>query len=127
MRRPIGILIVGVLLFLSGFIQILSGGVLFLASSGAISTLALIAIVVGLITLGLGYGALRGWGWVWTLTMVVMVVNILVSLANLLGVAFGASGGLAGVGGVLIPLLIILYMNTQGVRAWFGKARARRA
>jgi hypothetical protein len=30
---------------------------------------------------------------------------------------------LAGIGGILIPLIILLYMNTRGVRAWFGKAK----
>ncbi len=123
MRRPIGILIVGVLLFLSGLIQIISGGVLFLGSSGAVSSFAVLAVVIGLVTLALGYGALQGWGWVWTLTMVVMVISVIIAAVNLLGVALGSTTGLAGIGGLLIPLIVLLYMNTRGVRAWFGKVK----
>ncbi len=33
-------------------------------------------------------------------------------------------GGVAGIGGILIPLIILLYMNTRGVRTWFGKVKA---
>jgi hypothetical protein len=123
MRRPIGILIVGVLLFLSGLIQIISGGVLFLGSSGVVSGFAVLAVVIGLVTLALGYGALQGWGWVWTLTMIVMVISVVIGALNLLGVAIGSTVGLAGIGGILIPLIILLYMNTRGVRAWFGKVK----
>jgi hypothetical protein len=123
MRRPIGILIVGALLFLSGLIQIISGGALFLGSTGAVSGFAVIAVVIGLITLALGYGALQGWGWIWTLTMVIMVISVIIGAVNLLGGAIGTTSGLGGVGGILIPLIILLYMNTRGVRAWFGKVK----
>jgi hypothetical protein len=123
MRRPIGILIVGALLFLSGLIQIISGGALFLGSSGVVSSIAVIAVVIGMVTLALGYGALQGWGWVWTLTMVVMIISVIIGAINLLGVTLGTQSGLAGVGGILIPLIILLYMNTRGVRAWFGKVK----
>lgn len=123
MRRPIAILIVGALLFLSGLIQIISGGALFLGSSGVVSSIAVIRVVIGLVTLILGYGALQGWGWVWTLTMVVMIISVIIGAINLLGVTIGTASGLAGVGGILIPPIILLYMNTRGVRAWFGKVK----
>jgi hypothetical protein len=57
MRMPIGLLIVGVLLFLSGLIQINSSRALFLGG-GAVSGFE---GVIGPVTSALGYGACR-WG-----------------------------------------------------------------
>lgn len=117
------ITILGVLLFIIGILQILGGLSTVLADFNATVSLAgVLGVVVGLITVALAWGALKGWGWVWTLTIVWMVVNIIVALLGLVGVAFGVGSWFGAVGGILLPIVVILYMNTKGVRSWFGKS-----
>jgi len=124
----------GVLLFIIGILQIVGGlGATFLGGGTAVSAAGVLGVVVGLVNLALAWGALKGWGWVWTLTIVWMVINIIVALLGLVGVAVGVGTGVGVIGGILLPILVILYMNTQGVRSWFGKnkrmglPKARRA
>lgn len=118
------ITILGVLLFIVGILQVLGGlGVTFLGGGTFVSAAGVLSVVVGLVTLALAWGALKGWGWVWTLIIVWMVVNIIVALLGLIGGAVGTGSGFGVIGGILLPILVILYMNAQSVRSWFGKSK----
>lgn len=122
--RPLGVTIIGVLLFLFGLFMIL-GGI-------AIGTLAdlegldlaieMVALVMGIIYLVAAFGFFKGWGWVWLLTMVVVIIGIIWNILTwvLDGLKMGELGSLLI--GLIIPIIIVLYMNSSGVKAFFRRS-----
>jgi len=123
-NRPILISILGLLLIVIGLLELLSGLALVVWGDGAWVKLAgMFPLIFGLVTMYLGYAAFKGYGWVWTLIMIFMILHIVVSVAGLIGFSLGFIG-IPSSGLVLVlAVLVMLYMNTSKVRAWFGKPR----
>ena len=69
------------------------------------------------IYLELAYGLWQTKGWAWILMLVLAIVHIAFNV----GAAFlgGASWALA-IGGSIVPLIILVYLATPGVRRAFG-------
>jgi len=76
---------------------------------------------MGVIYLVAAFGFFKGWGWVWLVTMVVVIVGMIWSVASwaLDGLDMGRLGSLLI--GLLIPIIIVLYMNSSGVKAFFRR------
>ena len=78
------------------------------------------SFVIGLIYLIAAYGFFKGWSWIWLVTMVVVVLGILVDIVAWAIGGFDDLGGLLL--GLIIPVIIVLYMNSQNVKAFFKRA-----
>jgi hypothetical protein len=128
--RPRGIVIIAILMIISGIISViigLSSLVFGLALSG-ISELELpgfaaIFIGVGAFTLALGiatlivsWGLLKGKGWAWLLTVIIAIISIIGSIVSI------ASGSIWHIILLIIYGAIVYYMFRPDVKAYFGRA-----
>jgi hypothetical protein len=142
--RPIGITIVGFLYFIIGILELFVGiGMILLAglSKGDILNnvgqnaqdwlkndttivlaIGLVILIVAIVDLALGYGCFKGWGWVWTSGMVFAFISLVLSLFSAWSRGFTLSDTVSGLVGAIIPIIIILYLNTKKVRVWFGRS-----
>ncbi len=128
--RPIGVTVLTILQIISGMINILIAtlilavyflalaifGLFFSAAFGFfLIPLALLLFVFGIFSFILAYGLWTGRGWAWTASIILAVIGLAVGL---LGLVFG---GLANIATVILYALILVYLNTNGVRWWFGR------
>jgi len=142
--RPVGVTIVGVLYLLAAiitffaalsltllsfltqadFIEQLPDAPQWLVQSGSFVLLALglIIFLVAVVNLVVAVGCFRGWGWVWTWGMLFAILDIFFSIFNAYGQGFSFNAMITGLVGAIIPLLIIIYLNTRKVKEFFGKA-----
>lgn len=140
-ERPVGVLLVSLLLFLSTLPFVILGifAIVAAAVGGAFaqslpswiqSIIAVAGAVVAILALGLaalffwvGMGNLRGRGWAWT---VVIVISLLYGLFGVLGLF---AGDLEALPFLLVQLglsgLILWYYYTPSVKRFFGKSNYR--
>ena len=123
--RPLGVTIIAILLLLNALFYLAIGATaLFLEEE--LEDLAMIVgavmLIIGLVYLLLSIGSFKGWGWVWTLTMVWVILSIVISIGS--WILNGAEMGelLSTLIGMILPVLILLYITKQNVKAFFGKA-----
>ncbi len=110
-RRPLGITIISIIAAIHGILTIIGG----IFSLGASFTPALIAIILGVITLILAWGlwTLKAWGF-WGL----VAVEVL-HLLNGIYALFTHSQG-PGIGTIIIALIVLIYLFAdRNVRAAF--------
>jgi uncharacterized membrane protein (DUF2068 family) len=137
MKRPIGVAILGIL-------QILGGGLFLLAAAGLLLgdrmglgqqmyhaanlpvrqdvqvTLGVIALVVGLIQLILGFGLLSLKAWAWALSAFGAGANF---VFGMIGIADGIRLSQEQSFSMVVSLIVLLYLLLPGVReAFFKKA-----
>ena len=91
------------------FGQIQSGSGIGLAAAGFL-------IAAG-IYLELSYGLWQTKGWAWFLALAISVTHIAVNVAAAL---FGGATWALAIGGSIVPLIILAYLLTPGVRRAFG-------
>lgn len=84
--------------------------------------MGVILVILAIIAFLLTYGFLKGRGWAWTLAMVLVVLSIIFSIVGWFLSGFNPAGLASMLIGILIPLVVLLYLNMNNVRAWFGKA-----
>lgn len=122
--RPLGVTIIGVLLFLFGLFMILGG-----ITVGALTDLEgldlaieMVALVMGIIYVLAAFGFFKGWGFVWILTMIVVIIGIIWNILSwvLGGLEMNEVGSLLI--GLIIPIIILLYMNSQNVKTFFRRS-----
>jgi len=122
--RPLGVTIIGVLLFLFGLFMILGG-----ITVGALTDLEgldlaieMVALVMGIIYILVAFGFFKGWGFVWILTMVVVIIGIIWNILSWMlgGLEMDEVGSLLI--GLIIPVIIMLYMNSQNVKNFFRRS-----
>ena len=133
MKRPLGITILAILAIIVGALFALVGLLAFVGagaiasgaatgthlSAGVAFTVAAVALVLGVLDIVWGIGALRLRPWAWTLGVALGVLNILNSGLNVvLGQGFSAGS----IVGDIIAVLIIVYLFTPRVRQAFGRA-----
>jgi lysylphosphatidylglycerol synthetase-like protein (DUF2156 family) len=120
--RPLGVTIIGVLLLLAGLVAILSG--VLIGSLGDLSDIELavelVALVIGLIYIIAAFGFFKGWSWVWLVTMVILVLGIIIDIAS--WVIHGMDDIVGLLIDLIIPVIILLYMNSQNVKAFFRRS-----
>ena len=131
--RPTGITVIAILMIIGGVILIFTGlSPLFLgpiisidssASNFQISAIGFLVALGGLVLVGLGiaslvvsWGLLRGKEWARIITLIISIIAIIVAIFNLLN-----NRDLINTISVIIYGLIIYYMFTKKVRAFFGK------
>ncbi|HSF51946.1 MAG TPA: hypothetical protein VLA74_14395, partial [Nitrososphaeraceae archaeon] len=133
-HRPTGITIIAVLMIIGGLVLLFTGITpLFLgplislesSSDYQISELGLLITIGGLTLVGLGvaslvvsWGLLKGKGWARTITLIISIIAIIFAIISLV-----SSGDLVHVISVIIYGIIIYYMFTNKVKLFFGKVK----
>ena len=128
MKRPVGVLIIGILGIIAGVLEILGaiavmgvGGLAAAAGAGAVGAgavaVGVIYLIVGIFTLifAIAFLSLKRWAW-WGYI-------IMLGLAIVFGIVGMAVNGFyaSSLIGIIIDVLLILYMNSKNVKeAFFG-------
>jgi lysylphosphatidylglycerol synthetase-like protein (DUF2156 family) len=81
----------------------------------------MVSLVMGLVYMLLALGFFKGWGWVWLLTMIVIILGIIWSIVSWVIGGLHMDALWEMFVGLIIPIIILLYMNTTNVKAFFGK------
>jgi hypothetical protein len=133
--RPLGVTILTILQVISGIGDIALGALLifvyvvFAALGGllaiALLVLGVVAIGLGIFSFVLAYGLWAGKGWAWVLSIVGAILGLIFGVLSL--VVSLVSGGLtleeiAELVPIILYLLILVYLSTRNVRAFFGRA-----
>jgi uncharacterized membrane protein (DUF2068 family) len=135
--RPVGVIVLTILQVLGGIGDIVLGALLILAYvvvstfvgggliAAAVLLLSIVAFVIGILSFVLAYGLWAGKGWGWVLSIVAAIIGIVFGVLAL--VSSLASGGLtlanvADLVPIILYLIILVYLNTRNVRAFFGRA-----
>ena len=122
--RPLGVTIFGVLLLLFGVFMIIGG-----ISIGALGDLEglelafeMVALVIGIVLILVALGFFKGWGFVWLLAMIVIIFSIIWNIVRWVfgGLEMGQLGNLLIE--LIIPIIIVLYMNSGNVKAFFRRS-----
>lgn len=122
--RPLGVTIIGVLLLLFGIFMIIGG-----ISIGALGDLEglelafeMVALVIGIVLILVALGFFKGWGFVWLLAMIVIIFSIIWNIVRWVfgGLEMGQLGNLLIE--LIIPIIIVLYMNSGNVKAFFRRS-----
>jgi membrane protease YdiL (CAAX protease family) len=139
-RRPTGVTILTILQIISGIGEILLGTLLILAyivatvivGGGFLATalllLGFVAFGLGVLSFALAYGLWAGKGWAWGLSFVGAIIGLIFGVFSLVSSLIGGLtlGNIAAIVAGIVPLilylLIIVYLNTRNVRAFFGRA-----
>ncbi len=131
-RRPVGVTILTILQIISGIGDILIGTLLILAyavataliGGGPLPTafllLAIVAFGLGIFSFALAYGLWAGKGWAWGLSVIGAIIGLTLGAISL------AVGGLTlesftSLLPIVLYALILVYLNTGNVRAFFGR------
>ncbi len=130
MKRPGGVTLVAVIVWISGALQVI-GGVIGLitasttaevngvpASAGTLTATAVVAIVLGVITIVVGAALLRGSQIARVLTTIVLALNLASAVYLLLAVPTSVWQGLLN---GLLALLGIILLYTRSANAYFRR------
>jgi hypothetical protein len=136
-QRPIGITVISILMIIGGLILIFTGITpLFLgplisidssSSNYQTSALGFLITIGGLTLVGLGiaslivsWGLLKGKRWARTITLIISFIAIIIAIISL-----ASSRDLTHIISVIIYGIIIYYMFTNKVKLFFGKFKER--
>ena len=118
-NRPKGIAFIAILTLVSGLLSIFSGDVIFL--------------ILGIISIIMFYGLLKGREWAWSVTIIVSVFNIVASVTFLASSFFNfpitnsnnpmVLGSMILAYKIGINAIILYYLSRPHVKIFFGKSR----
>ena len=134
--RPVGVTVLTILQILGGIGDIAVGILLILAyvvvtalvGGGFLATglllLGFVAFGLGVLSFALAYGLWAGKGWAWGLSIVGAIIGLIFGVLSLASAL--VSGGLtaetlADLVPIILYLVILVYLNTRSVRAFFGR------
>ena len=128
-QRPTGITIISILMIIGGLILLFTGiaplfiGPLISIDSNYQSSAGFLITIGGLTLVGLGiaslvvsWGLLKGKGWARTITLIISIIAIIFAIISLI-----SSEDLVHIISIIIYGIIIYYMFTDKVKLFFGK------
>ena len=130
-RRPTGVTVLAILQLLVGAVDILTGVLLLVAGttlaivgfgmSAAFAfmliPLSIVLFAFGAISFILAYGLWKGRQWGWISSTILASIGLALGVLSLLG------GELASVATIVIEAIILIYLSTYNVRAFFGRVK----
>lgn len=113
-ERPMGVTIIAILQFISAIILIFAGYVLaFVGAAVGFFGLGLIFggvfLIIGLIGFIVGWGLWTLKGWAWMIAFLLNLLSVIIALVTF------------DIVSLIIPLIIVLYLNQGEVKAAFGR------
>jgi hypothetical protein len=124
--RPVGVTIVAILAWISGFFSIL-GGILLIVSGLEVSSMsrealifaAVISIVVGIVVIVVAFGLFRGSNvarWIVTVVFALNIINAIVQLFS------GTQSLWTALLSALPSIIGVILLWTKSANAYFGRA-----
>jgi hypothetical protein len=130
--RPTGITIIAILMIIGGLILLFTGitplffgPLISIDSDGSTSELGFLITIGGLVLVGLGiaslivsWGLLKGKRWARTITLIISIIAIIFAIISLI-----SSEDLIHIMEIIVYGIIIYYMFTDKVKLFFGKVK----
>ena len=117
-QRPLGVTLVAIIAWLSGFLQII--GSIFVIIAGVFVTwpaiLGWISLVIGVITLIVGVGLWRGNPTARTIATIVFVINIVLEVVGM----FNGESLWSAITGSALSIICLILLYTRDARQYFG-------
>ncbi|WP_243075675.1 hypothetical protein [Microbacterium sp. SS28] len=118
-NRPLGVTLVSIIAWLSGFFQIIAS--LFQILGGLLITwhaiLGWIGLVIGIITLAVGVGLWKGNPTARTIAAIVFALTIVIEVISI----FGAGTLWGAIGGSILPAIGLGLLYTSSANRYFGR------
>ncbi len=83
-----------------------------------LGAIAAVLIAIGIASIVVAIGLLKGKGWAWTLTMILSFIGIAISIAEIVVANYG------GIANLVINGIILYYLFRPNVKAYFGRIPA---
>jgi hypothetical protein len=116
-KRPLGITIISILLFITAVIDIVGGifGLIGTRPSGSVNDIFVdyFPLIIGVIELVLAWGLWTLKPWAYWATLIVEIISILVHFFGFLGLPRTHSA-LAVISGGIISIIIVIYLLVDG-------------
>jgi len=136
MKRPAGVTVLAIVLFVLGAFSLLWSAALF--GVGGLSSLfggligadqvaafgsstawsAFLTLLTGVVQIVVGFGLLGMKGWAWWLALVGVGLNLLQGVVSIF--SGGTWGVICGSISLIFPILILIYLLTPGIRRVFS-------
>ena len=117
-QRPLGVTLVAIIAWLSGFFQII--GAIFLIVGGLLITwpalVGWFSLLVGIVTLVVGVGLWRGNPTARTIATIVFIVNIVLEVLGM----FNGETLWSAIAGSLLSVIGLILLYTRAARSYFG-------
>lgn len=117
-QRPLGVTLVAIIAWLSGFLQIV-GSIIVVVAGVFVTWPAIvgwISLVIGVVTLVVGVGLWRGSPTARTIATIVFVVNIVLEVLGM----FSGEGLWSAIAGSALSIIGLILLYTRAARAYFG-------
>jgi uncharacterized membrane protein (DUF2068 family) len=115
----------GIVLLFTGITPLFFGPLISIDSDSSTSELGFLITIGGLVLVGLGiaslivsWGLLKGKRWARTITLIISIIAIIFAIISL-----ASSGDLIHIISIIIYGIIIYYMFTDKVKLFFGKVK----
>ncbi|NLP84332.1 hypothetical protein HF576_10755 [Microbacterium sp. CFH 90308] len=117
-QRPLGVTLVAIIAWLSGFLQIIGSIIVIIA--GVFVTwpaiLGWISLVIGAVTLAVGVGLWRGNPTARTIATIVFVINIVLEVLGM----FNGESLWSAIAGSALSIIGLILLYTRSAREYFG-------
>ena len=142
MNRPFGVTLLAILALIFGVVVTVAG--ILLVRDGVVSgatvpailsgklngvkdiAIGLALLLVGVLSVGFALGAFRGASWSWIFGIVGQLVNLVVSIVQLvIGIAQGdvTNAIISNVLSIAVAIIILVYLNRPTAKAYFRRAQ----
>ena len=111
--RPLGLTIIAILSIFLGLIGVLGGALGVVSSDTGELAVSFQSLIIGLISLPVGYGLLKGKRWAWTLAIGIILLSVILSIVVFVSGDSDASSVLVG---ILITALIVGYLMKPSIK-----------
>ena len=96
--RPAGVTLIAVIVWINGLLSIIGGIVALIAAGSAAFVPAIVSIIIGVLTLAVGVGLLRG-------SRVARVIATIFLVLSLASAIYSAVVGISALGSIIVPIV----------------------
>ena len=117
-QRPLGVTLVAIIAWISGFLQII--GSIFVIIAGLFITwpaiVGWISLIIGIVTLAVGVGLWRGNHTARTIATIVFIANIVLEVLGM----FNGESLWSAISGSILSIIGLILLYTRSAREYFG-------
>ena len=117
-NRPLGVTLVAIIAWVSGFLQII-GSIIVIFATGFLTWPAIVgwlSLVIGIVTLLVGVGLWRGNPTARTIATIVFILNIVFEVLGM----FSGESLWSAIGGSILSIIGLILLYTRAAREYFG-------
>jgi uncharacterized membrane protein (DUF2068 family) len=95
----------------------LPNNALFIFLGGFVVVIGAVLVILGIASLVVAWGLLKGKGWAWIVTIIITIISIVFNIVSI------AAGNFGSIVGIIINGVIIYYLYRPNVKSYFGRVK----